>query len=96
MVADVSVVRAELADAVVVPRQALVSMEEGHVVFVVEGAGEETTAAARPVRVSASQGNDVVVESGLGEGDRLVVAGQQGLTGGDRVRVVAGEEGNGP
>ena len=95
MVADVSVVRAELADAVVVPRQALVSMEDGHVVFVVEGDGEETTAAARPVRVSASQGNDVVVESGLEEGDRLVVAGQQGLTGGDRVRVVAGEEGDG-
>lgn len=91
MVAGVSVVRAELADAVVVPRQALVSMEEGHVVFVVEGAGEETTAAARPVRVAASQGNDVVVESGLEEGDRLVVVGQQGLTGGDRVRVVAGD-----
>ena len=95
MVADVSVVQAELADAIVVPRQALVSMEEGHVVFVVEGAGEEALAAARAVRVSASQGNDVVVESGLSAGDRLVVVGQQGLTDGDRVRVVAGEGGDG-
>ncbi len=93
MVADVSVVQAELAGAIVVPRQALVSMEEGPVVFVVEGAGEESLAAARAVRVSASQGNDVVVESGLQAGDRLVVVGQQGLTDGDRVRVVAGEGG---
>lgn len=95
MVADVSVVRAELAGAIVVPRQALVSMEEGHVVFVVEGAGEESLAAARTVRVSASQGNEVVVESGLGAGDRLVVVGQQGLTEGDRVRVVPGADGGG-
>lgn len=95
MVADVSVVQAELAGALVVPRQALVSMEEGQVVFVVEGAGKESLAAARPVRVSASQGNDVVVESGLRAGDRLVVVGQGGLTDGDRVRVVAGEGGDG-
>ena len=95
MVAEVSVVQAELADAVVVPRQALVSMEEGHIVFVVEGAGEESLAAARSVLVSASQGNDVVVGSGLAAGDRLVVVGQGGLTDGDRVRVVAGEGGDG-
>lgn len=93
MVADVSVTRGELADAVVVPRQALVSMEDGQVVFVVEEIGGETVAAARRVEVAASQGNDVVIGSGLEPGDRLVVVGQQGLTGGDRVRVVAGEGG---
>ena len=93
MVADVSVTRGELADAVVVPRQALVSMEDGQVVFVVEEIGGETVAAARGVEVAASQGNDVVIGSGLEPGDRLVVVGQQGLTGGDRVRVVAGEGG---
>ena len=93
MVADVSVVQAELAGAIVVPRQALVSMEEGHVVFVVEGTGEEALAVTRPVGIAASQGNDVVVESGLQAGDRLVVVGQQGLTGGDQVRVVAGAAG---
>lgn len=93
MVADVSVTQGELADAIVVPRQALVSMEDGQVVFVVEEIGGETVAAARGVEVAASQGNDVVIESGLEPGDRLVVVGQQGLTGGDRVRVVAGEGG---
>ncbi len=93
MVADVSVAQAQLPDAIVVPRQALVSMEEGHVVFVVEGAGEESLAVVRPVGIVTSQGNDVVVETGLRAGDRLVVVGQQGLTDGDRVRVVAGAAG---
>ena len=93
MVAEVSVTQAKLAGAIVVPRQALVSMEEGYVVFVVEGAGEESLAAARRVSISAGQGNDVVVESGLQAGDRLVVVGQQGLTDGDRVRVVTGASG---
>ena len=93
MVAEVSVTQSELPDAIVVPRQALVSMEEGYVVFVVEGAGEESLAAARRVSISVGQGNDVVVESGIEAGDRLVVVGQQGLTDGDRVRVVTGERG---
>ena len=93
MVAEVSVTQGEVADAIVVPRQALVSMEEGQVVFVAEEAGGGTAAAARRVVVPASQGNDVVIESGLVPGDRLVVVGQQGLTDGDRVRVVTGEGG---
>lgn len=93
MVADVSVAQARLPEAIVVPRQALVSMEEGHVVFVVEGVGEESLAVVRPVGIVVSQGNDVVVDSGLRAGDRLVVVGQQGLTDGDRVRVVAGAAG---
>ena len=94
MVAEVSVTQGELADAIVAPRQALVSMEDGQVVFVVEEAGDETVAAARRVEVAASQGNDVVIGSGLVPGDRLVVVGQQGLTDGDRVRVVVGEGGD--
>ncbi|MYB99260.1 MAG: efflux RND transporter periplasmic adaptor subunit [Gemmatimonadetes bacterium] len=93
MVADVSVTQGEMAAAIVVPRQALVSMEDGQVVFVAEEAGGETVAVARRVEVAASQGNDVVIGSGLAPGDRLVVVGQQGLTDGDRVRVVAGEGG---
>lgn len=89
MIAEVSVVQEEIEDALVVPQQALVAMEEGYVVFVVEGGGEEARARARIVGVSVSQGNDVVVGSGLSDGDLLVVVGQQGLTAGDRVRVVS-------
>lgn len=91
MIAEVSVVQEEILDAIVVPQQALVAMEDGFVVFVAEGVGEEARAVARRVSISVSQGNDVVVGSGLNGGDQLVVVGQQGLTEGDRVRVVAGE-----
>lgn len=90
MIAEITVVREEIDDAIVVPQQALVSMEEGAVAFVVEGAGDEARAAARRVEVVAGQGDEAMVGSGLAEGDRLVVVGQQGLTAGDRVRVVAG------
>ncbi len=90
MIAEISVVQEEIADAIVVPQQALVAMETGHVAFVVEGEGDEARAVARPVTVAVSQGNDLVLESGLYAGDLLVVVGQQGLTDGDRVRVVPG------
>ena len=90
MVADISVVQEEMTEALVVPQQSLVAMEDGYVVFVAEGTGEFSQAAARTVGVSFSQGNEVVVGSGLSAGDLLVVVGQQGLTDGDRVRVVQG------
>lgn len=89
MIAEITIVRDEIDDAIVVPQQALVAAEEGYVAFVVEGAGDEAEAVARRVEVLAGQGNEAVVGSGLVEGDRLVVVGQQGLTAGDRVRVVA-------
>lgn len=88
MVADVSLERRSIPGAVVVPQDALVRVEEGYVVFVVEGEGESAVAAARVVEVGPSQGNEVVVTSGLAAGDRLIVVGQKSVAGGDRVRVV--------
>lgn len=90
MIADMEIVREEVDEAIVVSQQALVSMEEGYVVFVVEGTGDTAVAVIRHVEVSVTQGNDVVVGSGLEAGDRLVIVGQQGLTAGDRVRIVGG------
>ena len=40
MIAEISVVQEEIADALVAPQEALVAMEDGYVVFVVEGAGD--------------------------------------------------------
>ncbi len=88
MVANVSVVRRVLADAVVVPQEALVRVEAGYRVFVVEGSGEESTVVSRSVETGASQQNGVVIESGLEAGDRLIVVGQQQVSAGDRVTVV--------
>jgi membrane fusion protein, multidrug efflux system len=95
MVANVMVVRNELDEAVVVPQDALVRVEEGFVVFVVQGEGAEARAQVRPVVTGGSQQNQVVVTSGLEPGDRLVVLGQQQVANGDRVNVVAVRDGGG-
>jgi RND family efflux transporter MFP subunit len=88
MVANISVVRRTLEQAVVVPQDAIVRVEDGYVVFVVEGEGEERVARARPIVLGPSQSNQVVVREGLSAGEELVVVGQNQVADGDRVRVV--------
>lgn len=91
MVANVTVVRRGLEAALVVPQEALVRVEDGFQVFVVEERDDEMVAVARAVTVGASQRNRAVIESGLEEGDRLIVVGQHQVATGDRVRIVRGE-----
>jgi len=88
MVAQVSVVRRQLEDVIVVPQEALVRVENGFIVFVIVGSGGEEVAETRPVETGASQQNQVVVTEGLTVGERLVVVGQQSVASGDRVRIV--------
>lgn len=95
MVANVLVVRREIGEAIAVPQDALVRVENGFVVFVVEGEGSDAVARVRPVTTGGSQQNQVLVTSGLEAGDRLVVMGQQQVANGDRVNVVAVRDGGG-
>lgn len=88
MVANVSVERRVVEDAVVVPQDALVRDEAGYVVFVVEGEGDAAVARQRRVELGPSQANEVMVTAGLEAGERLVVLGQKSVADGDRVRVV--------
>ena len=88
MVANVGVVRHLVPDAVVIPQEALVRVEDGYVVFVAEGEGEAAVVVSREVALGASQQNEVVIESGLTPGEKLIVVGQQQVTAGDRVNVV--------
>lgn len=88
MIANISVVRRTLADAVVVPQEALVRTEDGFRAFVVEDEDGEPRVRARDVDVGPAQSNQVVIEGGLRPGERLVVVGQQQVAGGDRVRIV--------
>lgn len=92
MVASVTLLRRELAEAVVVPQEALVRAEDGFVAFVVEEEDGHAVARARRVELGPSQRNEVVVLSGLAPGDRLVVVGQKQVANGDRVEVVAERE----
>lgn len=90
MIAQVSVVRRELEDVIVVPQEALVRVEDGFVAFVVVDSSGVGTVEARPVETGASQQNQVVITDGLAAGERLVVVGQQSVAAGDRVRIVEG------
>ncbi|MDT8339887.1 MAG: efflux RND transporter periplasmic adaptor subunit [Longimicrobiales bacterium] len=90
MVANVTLERSAVEGALAVPQDALVRLDDGYVVFVVEGEGEQTFARRRRVELGSSRGNRVVVTAGLEAGERLVVVGQKSVADGDRVRVVEG------
>ncbi len=72
--------------AVVVPRAAVQTGQEGDTLFVVTSNG---TAALRRVRTGPAAGNVIVIESGVRPGETVVVDGQLGLTQGRRVTVSA-------
>ena len=88
MVANVGLVRQTIKDAIVIPQEALVRVEDGYVVFVAEGDGDDAVVLSRAVEVGASQRNEVVIEAGLNAGEQLIVVGQQQVTAGDRINVV--------
>jgi len=88
MVAEMELTRRTLDDVLVVPQDALVRVEDGYVVFVVEEGSEGVVARSRPVELGPSARNEVVIEEGIAAGDRLVVVGQQQVAAGDRVRIV--------
>jgi multidrug efflux system membrane fusion protein len=79
-------------NAVVVPSVAIQRGKEGAFVYVVK---EDQTAAARPVTVGATQGDDAAVE-GVKSGELVVVDGADKLRDGSKVEVQAGETGAGP
>lgn len=91
MVANVSIVRGIVEDALVVPQGALVRVEDGYVAFVVEEDDGQLVARSRVVERGPAQRNQAVVTSGLSPGDQLIVVGQQQVEDGDRVRIVSGE-----
>ena len=86
MVANIEVVRRVIKGALVVPQGALIRMEEGYIVYVIE----DEIAVAKQVAVGPSQKSLTVVTTGLVAGDVVVVLGQDQLAAGDRVRVVGG------
>jgi membrane fusion protein (multidrug efflux system) len=63
---------ASLANAMSIPRKAVMTSAQGRFVWVV-GAGEKIE--MRPVQMGRSLGNDVVITQGLAAGERVVVEG---------------------
>lgn len=87
LVARVQLPRRELEKAIVVPREAVLRSSVGYMVYVVQEEEGQPIARARTVSTGAAQGSNVVIETGLEPGDRVVVVGQQQLADGDHVRV---------
>lgn len=88
MVATILVDRRGFDQAVVIPQDALVRVEDGYVVFVAAEGDDRTVAHQRRVRLGPAQNNQVVVEEGLEAGDRLIVVGHKSVAHGDRINVV--------
>jgi multidrug efflux system membrane fusion protein len=70
--------------AVLVPADAPQMSAKGTFVYVVK---EDSTAEPRPVTVGQRQGDLVVVDKGIQPGERVVVAGQLGVTPGGKVAI---------
>lgn len=88
MVANIEIVRSVREGVTVIPREALVRVEDGQVAFVAQGDGEIQVAEARSLTLGPARENRIVVESGLSPGDRLIVVGQNEVAAGDRIRIV--------
>jgi multidrug efflux pump subunit AcrA (membrane-fusion protein) len=89
MVANMAVTRRTVNDAIVVPQDALVRVENGYVLYVAVDRDGETFAEVRDVVLGPARRNLVVVQEGVSEGERLIVVGQKSVENGDRVRIVA-------
>jgi multidrug efflux system membrane fusion protein len=70
--------------ATVVPQQAVQTGQDGQFVFVV---GDNMAAEQRPVTVGQRVGDDMVIQSGLEPGERVVTEGQLRLEQGTRVQL---------
>jgi len=92
MVANMAVARRAVDDAIVLPQDALVRVEDGYVAFVAVERDGVQVAEVRRVELGPTQRNLVVAESGIQAGDRLIVVGQRSVEDGDRINIV-GERG---
>jgi membrane fusion protein (multidrug efflux system) len=93
MVANVRVATEQFEDVIVVPQDVVIRTEGGYQVFVAAQDDRGLFAEARPVVLGPSFENEVVVESGLEPGERLIVTGHQMVDAGDRLREVTEEVG---
>jgi membrane fusion protein (multidrug efflux system) len=81
MVSRVRFDRRSVEDGIVIPLDALVTRIEGPAAYVVE----DCAASLRQVVIDATEGDQVLVSSGLSSGDLLVIEGQRDLVEGQQV-----------
>lgn len=77
--------RRVLEDAIVIPLLAVIPMEQGYTVYVVESSKAER----REVQLGIIKGDHIQVVEGLTPGDQLIVSGHRFVAPGQNVRVVS-------
>ena len=83
MIARVSLLRREFPDSFLIPMNAVIPLDERHVVFLEENG----LAHLREITVGLMQGAEVQVVDGLSPGERLIVTGQRDVRPGEAVAV---------
>lgn len=87
MMVNLSILKDRLRNVVVVPRTALVRVENGYQVYVIvpDAAGEGYVAEARQVELGAADRGNVVITAGLKPGERIITVGQSKVNPGEHV-----------
>lgn len=88
MTARVEIPRQTLEGAILIPLDALIELEDVQTCYVVDGEGSEARAERRALELGPVIGREVVVEQGLGPGERLIVEGHRRVSPGQRVEVL--------
>ena len=88
-VARIRIERRVHAEAVVVPREAVLRSEGGYLVYVAVPNGQRFVVESRVVQTGPGSAGRVVIESGLAPGDAVIVVGQQQVANGDIVQVTS-------
>lgn len=83
MFVNVKIKTAQLENAVVIPRDAVIETEAGKYVFVAKG----NLTSKRAVQFSGSYNNQVLIRKGLNAGDQLIVVGHRDLVDGERIKI---------
>jgi multidrug efflux pump subunit AcrA (membrane-fusion protein) len=87
MVVNMRIIKDELRNMIVVPRTAVVRVEDGYQVYVAEPDGRDAwVAAARTVTLGPADRGMVVITNGLKPGDRIITVGQQKINPGEAVK----------
>ena len=84
MNANVEISRFSIEDAIVVPQDLIIDYGEEQFVFVLES----DVVKKRVISIGGRDGNNVLIESGLNTGDKIITDGYQSVRDGEKVQVV--------
>ncbi|MBU0558498.1 MAG: efflux RND transporter periplasmic adaptor subunit [Bacteroidetes bacterium] len=84
LVAEVKIVDNKYAHALIIPDEVVTRVDDGYQVFIEKNGIAE----GRKIQILNRSNNEIAVESGLSEGENLIVVGYQNLVHGQAVKVV--------